>query len=69
MDWNSVRTSYDVATKQHWLSVYRRKLKSRFLLKDSSKKTNDPKKVNRKISGAVKKLIAALAKDITVPVK
>jgi len=31
------RTSYDTSTKQHWLSVYRSKLKARFLLKDHGK--------------------------------
>jgi hypothetical protein len=60
-----------VATQQHWLSVHRRKLKTRFLLQDSSKNiTTDPKKVNRKIGGAIKKMISALEKDsIIVPSK
>jgi hypothetical protein len=31
------RTSYEAATQQHWLSVYRQKLLARFLLKDASK--------------------------------
>jgi len=32
----TIRTSYDTANKQHWLSVYRQKLACRFLLKDTS---------------------------------
>lgn len=30
------RTSFDTATKQHWLSVYRQKVLARFLLKQDS---------------------------------
>jgi hypothetical protein len=33
------RTSYDASTREHWLSVYRKKLKGRFLLKDASSDT------------------------------
>jgi hypothetical protein len=32
----SHRTSYDASTRQHWLSVYRSKIKLRFLVKDST---------------------------------
>jgi hypothetical protein len=28
------RTSYDASTKQHWISVYRSRMKLRFLVKD-----------------------------------
>ena len=53
------RTSYDAVTKQHWLSVYRGKLKTRFLLKDS---LTDAATVEDLITRAVDAMIAKLSK-------
>ena len=53
------RTSYDAVTKQHWLSVYRGKLKTRFLLKDS---LTDAATVEDLIARAVDAMIAKLSK-------
>jgi len=35
-DAGRIWTSYDASTKQHWLSVYRRKVVGKFLLRDTS---------------------------------
>ena len=53
------RTSFDAVTKQHWLSVYRGKLKTRFLLKDS---LTDAATVEDLIARAVDAMIAKLSK-------
>ena len=60
------RTSYDTATKQHFLSVYRQKLLGRFLLKDTSITTNRPmsatesSNAEQQLREVVDKMIATL---------
>lgn len=64
----SPRTSYDVATKQHWLSVYRHKLLGRFLLKDTSMTRSQSfaevgSKADAEIRSVVDDMIATLNKS------
>lgn len=54
------RTSYDAATKQHWLSVYRERLVGRFLIKDSQPGLSSDA-VNDEIRSVVDQMIRTLS--------
>jgi hypothetical protein len=62
----TVRTSYDSANKQHWLSVYRQKLSVRFLLKEygpNAPRVHDASITQQQIAQAVDQMILAISQN------
>jgi len=76
-DAGRIWTSYDAATKQHWLSVYRQKVLGRFLLKDASSTSSSSDNINprtfsqielsnrREIQNVVDQMVATLVQNET----